>query len=87
MTRILKSQKLLSLGQVFGSRSGHPTSWSGPCLAGILFVEVNEPNRGSRSCRRERQGYAIAIAVEGWLAVEMATILKDMSLPVELPRL
>jgi CheY-like chemotaxis protein len=53
----------------------------------ILLVEDNEMNRDMLSRRLERKGYAIAIAVDGQQAVEMATdqpalILMDMSLPV-----
>ena len=54
----------------------------------ILLVEDNEMNRDMLSRRLERKGYAIAIAVDGQQAVDMATsetpalILMDMSLPV-----
>jgi CheY-like chemotaxis protein len=54
----------------------------------ILLVEDNEMNRDMLSRRLERKGYAIAMAVDGQQAVDMATseapalILMDMSLPV-----
>ena len=54
----------------------------------ILLVEDNEMNRDMLSRRLERKGYAVAIAVDGQQAVEMATseapalILMDMSLPI-----
>jgi len=54
----------------------------------ILLVEDNEMNRDMLSRRLERKGYAIAIAVDGQQAVDMALadppalILMDMSLPV-----
>jgi two-component system cell cycle response regulator DivK len=54
----------------------------------ILLVEDNELNRDMLSRRLERKGYAIAIAVDGQQAVDMAAanlpslILMDMSLPV-----
>ena len=54
----------------------------------ILLVEDNEMNRDMLSRRLERKGYAIAIAVDGQQAVDMAAadppalILMDMSLPV-----
>jgi len=53
----------------------------------ILLVEDNEMNRDMLSRRLERKGYAVAIAVDGLQAVDMATseapalILMDMSLP------
>src|SRR5512137_914115 len=53
----------------------------------ILLVEDNEMNRDMLSRRLERKGYAIAIAVDGQQAVDMAVseapalILMDMSLP------
>ena len=54
----------------------------------VLLVEDNEMNRDMLSRRLERKGYAIAIAVDGQQAVDMALaeppalILMDMSLPV-----
>jgi len=54
----------------------------------ILLVEDNEMNRDMLSRRLERKGYAVAIAVDGQQAVDMALsetpalILMDMSLPV-----
>ena len=54
----------------------------------ILLVEDNEMNRDMLSRRLERKGYAVAIAVDGQQAVDMAAseapalILMDMSLPV-----
>lgn len=54
----------------------------------ILLVEDNEMNRDMLSRRLERKGYAVAIAVDGQQAVELAVsglpalILMDMSLPV-----
>src|SRR5437879_5425588 len=54
----------------------------------ILLVEDNEMNRDMLSRRLERRGYAVAIAVDGQQAVDMAAgdppalILMDMSLPV-----
>jgi CheY-like chemotaxis protein len=54
----------------------------------ILLVEDNELNRDMLSRRLERKGYAVAIAVDGQQAVDMAAseapavILMDMSLPV-----
>ena len=54
----------------------------------LLLVEDNEMNRDMLSRRLERKGYAVAIAVNGQQAVEMATadppalVLMDMSLPV-----
>jgi CheY-like chemotaxis protein len=53
----------------------------------ILLVEDNEMNRDMLSRRLERKGFAIAIAVDGQQAVDMAAseapalILMDMSLP------
>jgi CheY-like chemotaxis protein len=57
-------------------------------MAKILLVEDNEMNRDMLSRRLERKGYAVALAVDGQEAVDMATsaapalILMDMSLPV-----
>ena len=54
----------------------------------ILLVEDNEMNRDMLSRRLERKGYAVAIAVDGQQAIDMAAadppalILMDMSLPV-----
>jgi CheY-like chemotaxis protein len=54
----------------------------------ILLVEDNEMNRDMLSRRLERKGYAVAIAVNGQQAVDMAAadppalVLMDMSLPV-----
>jgi CheY-like chemotaxis protein len=54
----------------------------------ILLVEDNEMNRDMLSRRLERKGYAVALAVDGQQAVDMAAadppalILMDMSLPV-----
>ena len=54
----------------------------------LLLVEDNEMNRDMLSRRLERKGYAVAIAVNGQEAVDMAAadapalILMDMSLPV-----
>src|SRR5437867_9533691 len=54
----------------------------------LLLVEDNEMNRDMLSRRLERKGYAVAIAVNGQQAVDMAAadapvlILMDMSLPV-----
>ena len=54
----------------------------------ILLVEDNELNRDMLSRRLERKSYAVAIAVDGRQAVDMAAampydlILMDMSLPV-----
>jgi two-component system cell cycle response regulator DivK len=54
----------------------------------LLLVEDNEMNRDMLSRRLERKGYAVAIAVNGQQAVEMAAadppalVLMDMSLPV-----
>jgi len=54
----------------------------------ILLVEDNEMNRDMLSRRLTRNGFDIAIAVDGSQGVEMATtekpdlILMDMSLPV-----
>ncbi len=54
----------------------------------ILLVEDNEMNRDMLSRRLERKGYAVAIAVDGQQAVDMAAseapalILMDMSLPI-----
>ena len=54
----------------------------------LLLVEDNEMNRDMLSRRLERKGYAVAIAVNGQQAIEMAAadapalILMDMSLPV-----
>lgn len=54
----------------------------------ILIVEDNEMNRDMLSRRLARQGFEIAIAIDGRQGVEMAIsekpdlILMDMSLPV-----
>lgn len=54
----------------------------------ILIVEDNEMNRDMLSRRLARQGFEIALAVDGKQGVEMAAkekpdlILMDMSLPV-----
>ena len=54
----------------------------------ILLVEDNEMNRDMLSRRLVRNGFTVAIAVDGQQGVEMATserpdlILMDMSLPV-----
>ena len=54
----------------------------------LLLVEDNEMNRDMLSRRLERKGYAVAIAINGQQAVDMASadspalILMDMSLPV-----
>jgi CheY-like chemotaxis protein len=54
----------------------------------ILLVEDNEMNRDMLSRRLTRNGFTVAIAVDGQQGVEMATserpdlILMDMSLPV-----
>ena len=54
----------------------------------LLLVEDNEMNRDMLSRRLERKGYAVAIAVNGQQAVDMAAadppalVLMDMSLPV-----
>jgi CheY-like chemotaxis protein len=54
----------------------------------ILIVEDNEMNRDMLSRRLARQGFEIALAVDGRQGVEMAAkekpdlILMDMSLPV-----
>jgi CheY-like chemotaxis protein len=54
----------------------------------ILLVEDNEMNRDMLSRRLVRNGFEVAIAVDGQQGVEMATserpdlILMDMSLPV-----
>lgn len=54
----------------------------------ILLVEDNEMNRDMLSRRLERKGYAVAMALDGQQAVDMALheapalILMDMSLPV-----
>src|SRR5262245_25883618 len=54
----------------------------------ILLVEDNEMNRDMLTRRLERKGYAVAIALDGQQAVDMAAsegpalILMDMSLPV-----
>ena len=54
----------------------------------LLLVEDNEMNRDMLSRRLERNGYAVAIAINGQQAVDMAAaeppalILMDMSLPV-----
>jgi len=54
----------------------------------LLLVEDNEMNRDMLSRRLERKGYAVAIAVNGQEAIDMAAadapalILMDMSLPV-----
>jgi CheY-like chemotaxis protein len=54
----------------------------------ILLVEDNEMNRDMLSRRLTRNGFEVAIAVDGQQGVEMATsekpdvILMDMSLPV-----
>jgi len=57
-------------------------------MAKILLVEDNEMNRDMLSRRLERKGYEVVIAVDGQLAIDLATsarpdlILMDMSLPV-----
>jgi len=57
-------------------------------MARILLVEDNEMNRDMLSRRLERKGYEVVIAVDGQLAIDLATsakpdlILMDMSLPV-----
>ena len=54
----------------------------------ILIVEDNEMNRDMLSRRLARQGFEVAMAVDGKQGVEMASsekpdlILMDMSLPV-----
>lgn len=54
----------------------------------ILIVEDNEMNRDMLSRRLERQGYAVAIAVNGQEGLDMTLtympdlILLDMSLPL-----
>jgi CheY-like chemotaxis protein len=54
----------------------------------ILIVEDNEMNREMLTRRLERRGYAVVIAVDGEMGVELARssspdlILMDMSLPV-----
>ena len=54
----------------------------------ILLVEDNEMNRDMLSRRLVRNGFTVAIAVDGQQGVDMATserpdlILMDMSLPV-----
>jgi CheY-like chemotaxis protein len=54
----------------------------------ILLVEDNEMNRDMLSRRLARNGFTVAIAVDGRQGVDMATseepdlILMDMSLPV-----
>jgi two-component system, cell cycle response regulator DivK len=54
----------------------------------VLLVEDNEMNRDMLSRRLQRNGYEVAIAVDGAEGVEMARsdppdlILMDMSLPV-----
>ncbi len=54
----------------------------------ILLVEDNEMNRDMLSRRLERRGYAVAMALDGQQAVDLAVaeapalILMDMSLPV-----
>jgi two-component system cell cycle response regulator DivK len=54
----------------------------------ILLVEDNEMNRDMLSRRLTRNGYEVAIAIDGQQGVEMAAseapdiILMDMSLPV-----
>ncbi len=56
-------------------------------MAKILIVEDNEMNRDMLSRRLAKKGYAIAIATDGLMGVEMAhsekpdLILLDMSLP------
>jgi CheY-like chemotaxis protein len=57
-------------------------------MAKILVVEDNEMNRDMLSRRLMRQGFEVAMAVDGKQGVEMALsekpdlILMDMSLPV-----
>lgn len=57
-------------------------------MAKILIVEDNEMNRDMLSRRLARQGFEIALALDGRHGVEMATsekpdlILMDMSLPI-----
>ncbi|MEO0539452.1 MAG: response regulator [Cyanobacteria bacterium P01_A01_bin.105] len=57
-------------------------------MAKLLLVEDNELNRDMLSRRLRRRGYEVEIAVDGAVAVAMATetpfdlILMDMSLPV-----
>jgi CheY-like chemotaxis protein len=54
----------------------------------ILIVEDNEMNRDMLSRRLARQGFEVALAVDGKQGVEMASsekpdlILMDMSLPI-----
>ena len=54
----------------------------------ILIVEDNEMNRDMLSRRLARQGFEVALAVDGKQGVDMATsekpdlILMDMSLPI-----
>ncbi len=56
-------------------------------MAKILIVEDNEMNRDMLSRRLIKKGYAVAIATDGLMGVEMAhtekpdLILLDMSLP------
>jgi len=67
--------------------SRHPTGAFDP-MTKLLLVEDNEMNRDMLSRRLERKGYAVAIAVNGQQAVDMAAadppalVLMDMSLPV-----
>ena len=54
----------------------------------ILIVEDNEMNRDMLSRRLERKGYAVLIAVDGEMGIDVARakapdlILMDMSLPI-----
>ena len=54
----------------------------------ILIVEDNETNRDMLSRRLARKGYAVVIAVDGAMSIDVARttspdlILMDMSLPV-----
>jgi CheY-like chemotaxis protein len=57
-------------------------------MARILLVEDNEMNRDSLSRLLQRRGYEVICAVDGMLAVEMASrespdlILMDVGLPI-----
>jgi CheY-like chemotaxis protein len=57
-------------------------------MARILLVEDNEMNRDSLSRLLQRRGYEVTCAVDGLLAVEMASrelpdlILMDVGLPI-----
>ena len=57
-------------------------------MSTILIVEDNEMNRDMLSRRLERRGYAVLLAVDGRMGIDVARanapdlILMDMSLPV-----